>query len=220
MRPRDARPEPGRAGAAALRRPRRPGAGRVPGRRRAQGGPAPGPAAQPDLGRDARGRLRAAAAAEPPVPAGQLLLDLPRGLGQPDGQARPAARVAAQPGHLPLPPDVRPGRLHLALRRHGRQAHARHGGGRRRARAGARRGDDRDGRADDADGGRTAGPGPVPQRAGQRGDRGRAPDLPRHDAPRHRDDDGGPRHVRAVPVPRPAAAVVDRHPGLRRHGLR
>ena len=166
----------------------------------------------PDLGRAARGRLRAAAAAQPPVPAGQLLLDLPRGLGQPDGQARPPARVAAQPGHLPVPPDVRRGRLHLALRRHGRQAHARHRGGRRRARARPRGGDDRDGRADHADGGRAAGPGAVPRRAGQRGDRGRAAVLPRHDAPGHGDDHGGPRDVRAVPLPGSAAAVVDRHP--------
>ena len=70
------------------------------------------------------------------------------------------------------------GRLHLALRRHGRQAHARHRGGRRRARARLRRGDDRDGRADHADGGRAAGPGTVPRRAGQRGDRGRAARSP------------------------------------------
>ena len=85
--------------------------------------------------------------------------------------------------------------------------------GRRRARARRRGGDDRDGRADHADGGGTAGPRAVPQRAGQRGDRGRAPVLARHDAPRHRDDHGGPGDVRAVPVPRSAAAVVDGHPG-------
>ena len=35
-------PEPGRAAAQAVRRPRRPGAGRVPGRRGAQGRPASG----------------------------------------------------------------------------------------------------------------------------------------------------------------------------------
>ena len=103
----DARAEPDRAAAPAVRRPRRPGAGRVPGRRRAQGRPAPGRGAQPEVGHAAGRRLRAAAAAEPPVPAGQLLLDLPGRVGQPDGQARPAAGDPAQPGHLPVPPDVR-----------------------------------------------------------------------------------------------------------------
>ena len=216
LRSGDARPGTDRAGAATVRRPRRPGAGRVPDRRRTQGRPAPGRAEGPDLGRSARGRLRTAAATQPPVPAGQLVLALPRGVGQPDGQACPPARIAAQPGHLPLSPDVRAGRLHLALRRHGRQAHARHRGGRRRARARPRGGDDRDGRADHADGGRAAGPGAVPRRAGQRGGRGRAAVLSRHDAPGHGDDHGGPRDVRAVSLPRSAAAVMDRHPRRRR----
>ena len=43
-------PEPHRAAAHALRGPRRPDAGRVPGRRRAQGGPASGRGAQPEVG--------------------------------------------------------------------------------------------------------------------------------------------------------------------------
>src|SRR3954464_12691881 len=49
LRAGDARPRPGRPGPAALRRPRRIGPGRFPGRRGAQGGPAPGPAGRPDL---------------------------------------------------------------------------------------------------------------------------------------------------------------------------
>ena len=108
----DARAEPHHAAAQAVRRPRRPGAGRVPGRRRAQGRPAPGRGAQPEVGHAPGRRLRAAAAAQPPVPAGQLLLDLPGRVGQPDGQARPAAGDPAQPGHLPVPPDVRHRGLH------------------------------------------------------------------------------------------------------------
>ena len=41
---------------------------------------------------------------------------LRRRVGQPDGQAGPAARDPSQPGHLRLPPDVRrPGlRAHIA----------------------------------------------------------------------------------------------------------
>ena len=181
----DARTQPRRPAAQAVRRPRRPHAGRVPRRRGAQGRPAPGPGAQPQVGHAAGRRLRAAAAAQPPVPAGQLLLDLPRRLGQPDGQARPPARDAAQPRHLPLPPDVRRRGLRLVLRRRRRQPPARHRRGRRRARARPRRGADRHGRADHPDGRRDAGQALFASRAGQHGHRRRAARLARHDAPGH-----------------------------------
>ena len=54
-----------------------------------------------------RRRLPARAAAEPPLPARQLGLDLPRTVDQPDGQAGPQARVVQLTGGLQLPPDVR-----------------------------------------------------------------------------------------------------------------
>ena len=161
--------QPDPAPARALRRPRRPGPGRVPGRRGAQGRPASGRRAQPEVGHAAGRRLRAAPPAQPPVPAGQLLLDLPGRLGQPDGQARPPARDAAQPGHLPLPPHVRGGGVHPVLRRRRRQPSARQHRGRRRARARPRRRDDRHGRAVHADGRRAAGRRAVPGWAGRAG---------------------------------------------------
>ncbi len=49
----------------------------------------------------------AAAAAEFPVPAGLLVLDLQRGHHQPDDQARPPAGDDDHGGDLPVPPDVR-----------------------------------------------------------------------------------------------------------------
>ena len=64
-------------------------------------------------------------AAQPPLPAGQLVLDLRRGDHQPDGQAGPPARVAAHPGHLPLPPALRRRRLRHLLRRRGPDATSR-----------------------------------------------------------------------------------------------
>ena len=74
-------------------------------------------ARQPEVGHAAGRRLRPDAAAEPPLPAGQLVLDLRRGDHQPDGQAGPPARVAAHPGDLPVPPAVRRRRLRHLLRR-------------------------------------------------------------------------------------------------------
>jgi hypothetical protein len=57
---------------------RRGGAGRVPGWRSPQGRSAPGWSAQPEVGHAPIRRLRACAAAKPPVPARQQLLDLRR----------------------------------------------------------------------------------------------------------------------------------------------
>ncbi len=93
--------------AAPLRGSRRRHLGRVPGGWGPEGRPAPAAPPQPDLGHAAGRRLRAHPAAQPPVPAGQLVLDLRRGDHQPHGHARPPTRDAAHPGHLPLPPDVR-----------------------------------------------------------------------------------------------------------------
>ena len=76
-------------------------AGRVPGRRDPQGRPPPAAGPQPQVGHAAGRRLRPHPAAQPPLPAGQLLLDLRRGDHQPDGHAGPPARDAAHPGHLP-----------------------------------------------------------------------------------------------------------------------
>ena len=76
-------------------------AGRGPHRRRPQGGPAP--AARPQLEVEhAQGRrLHSPPAAQPSLPARQLVLDLRRGDHQPHGHAGPPTRIAAHPGHLP-----------------------------------------------------------------------------------------------------------------------
>jgi Arginine deiminase len=73
------------------------------------------------------------------------LLDLRRGLGQPNGQGRPAAGDPAPPGRVPLPPHVRRGRLRHVLRRRRRQPPAGQRGRRRCARPGPRHGPDRHG---------------------------------------------------------------------------
>ena len=75
-------------------------------RRRPQAGPRPGGSVQPAAGVPRSGRLPADAAAEPPVPAGQLRLGLRRAVGQPDVQAGPQARDDQLPAGLELPPDV------------------------------------------------------------------------------------------------------------------
>ena len=174
--PETARPEPGRAGAAALRRPRRPGAGRVPGRRRAQGGPAPGPA--DSLTWDV---LHADDFVLPPLPNHLFQRDnscwIYHGVS-----VNPMAKPARQRESLHsraiyrYHPMFAERRLHLALRRHGRQAPCppRVEGGDVHVLG--------HGAVMIGMGERTtpmaveiAGPGPVPQRAGQRGDRGRAP---------------------------------------------
>ena len=74
---------------------------------------------QPAAGVPGRGRLPAAPAAEPPVPAGQLRLGLRRAVDQPDGQAGPQAGDDQFPAGLQLPPDVprrRPAALLLRQR--------------------------------------------------------------------------------------------------------
>ena len=53
---------------------------------------------QPEVGHAQGRRLRPRPAAQPPVPAGQLVLDLRRGDHQPDGQAGPPARDRCTPG--------------------------------------------------------------------------------------------------------------------------
>ena len=83
------------------------GAGHLPRRGRPQGRPAPDERQQLEVGHPPRRRFRARPAAEPPLPARQLMLDLRGRLRQPDGPARPPTRDPAQQGHLPLPPDVR-----------------------------------------------------------------------------------------------------------------
>ena len=93
------------------------------------------------------GRLPAAAAAEPPVPARQLRLGLRRRLGQPDGQARPQARDDQLPGGLQLPPDVPRRRRSLPLRQRLAGPRAGHHRGRRHHRHRQPRGHDRHGRA-------------------------------------------------------------------------
>ena len=84
----------------------RPGR-RLPDRRHHQGRRRPGPRA--DLGVGRPDQHAAAAAAELPVPARPVVLDLRRRHAQPDDEAGPQARDAHHGGDLPLPPDVRGG---------------------------------------------------------------------------------------------------------------
>ena len=206
----DPRAVAGRTRPAALRGPRRRDAGRVPRRWGPEGGPAPAADAQPQVGHAAGRRLRAHAAAEPPVPAGQLVLDLRRRDHQPDGQAGPPARDAAHPGHLPVPPDVRRRATSsptTATTTSHYQPATIEGGDVHVIGHGA---------VLIGMGERTTPmaveirrPRAVRCRAGHQGGCHRAAAQPRVHAPRHRDDDGRPGHLRALPVLRPAPAELD-----------
>ena len=54
---------------------------------------------------------------------------------------------------------------------------------------------------------------PVRFRSSTHGHRRRAAEVPRDDAPRHRDDDGRSQHVRPLSVLRPSPTLVDDHAG-------
>ena len=92
--------------APAARRRRRRHPGRPAHRRRPEVRSRPRRVGRAAVAGARRRRPRAATAAEHAVPARQLGLDRRRRHRQPDGQAGPAARVAAHPRGLPLPPAV------------------------------------------------------------------------------------------------------------------
>ena len=97
---------------------------RRPDRRRV--GPRPRPAASAVGHRGRRRRrehVRAAAAAQHPVHPRLVVLDLRRGVDQPDVLAGPAARGVQRRRDLPLPPDVRRGRLRVLVPRARRRRH-------------------------------------------------------------------------------------------------
>ena len=122
----------------------------LPGRRRPEGGPPPAHATQPKWDMLSSRRLPAGPAAEPSVPAGQLVLDLRRSVDQPDGQAGPSARVRCTAGRSTATTRCSPTRTSIVY--YGDDdlnAPAGVGRRRRRPRPRARRRDDRDGRADD-----------------------------------------------------------------------
>ena len=155
------------------------------------------------------GRLPPRAAAEPPVPAGQLGLGLRRHVHQPDGQAGPEARDHQLPARLQLPPDVpRRRRLHFY---YGNDDVAHdpaniEGGdilviGNGAVMIGM-------GERTTPQGVEILAAGAVPRRIGQQGDRRRAAQDPRVHAPRHRDDDDRPGRVQRVPLPARRAAVL------------
>ena len=96
------------AGPGVGRRGRAGARGGLPHRRDHQGGRGAGPRAGVGVGHvddDA-----AAAAAQLPVPARPVVLDLRRRHAQPDDQAGPQAGDDDHGGDLPLPPDVQPRR--------------------------------------------------------------------------------------------------------------
>ena len=133
----------------------RPGAdaGAVPDRRHHQArDPGAGPGAEEHrLPLAGPGRLRAVPAAEPALPAGHLLLDLRRGVGERHAAAGPDAGDGQRRGHVPVASDVRRGRVRDLAARRGRRA--RHDRGRRHPGARRGRGPGRDERADPAAGG-------------------------------------------------------------------
>ena len=94
-----------RPGARVGRRGRARRGRRLPDRRHHQGGRRAG--RRPGLGVGRPDDDAAAAAAQLPVPARPVLLDLRRRHAQPDGQAGPQAGDDDRGGDLPLPPDVR-----------------------------------------------------------------------------------------------------------------
>ena len=121
-------------------------------RRRPQARPRPAEDLQPAAGVPGRRRLPAAAAAQPPVPAGQLRLGLRRPVGQPDEQAGPQAGDDQLAAGLELPPDV-PGRpAALLLRQRQREPRPGQLRGRRHPRHRQRRGHGRHGGADQPQG--------------------------------------------------------------------
>ena len=142
---------------------RRGGPGRrVPDRRDHQGRRRAGPRA--DLGGGRPDQHAAAAAAELPVPARPVVLDLRWGHAQPDDQAGPQARDAHHGGDLPVPPDVRRGAVPDLAGWRGAELGPRPRRGRGRAADRQRHGHDRHGRADHAAGGAVDRPVAVPRR--------------------------------------------------------
>ena len=139
----------------------------------------------------------AAAAAELPVPARPVVLDLRRRHAQPDDQAGPQAGDDDHGGHLPVPPDVRRrGVPDLAgRRRRGLGPLPRRG--RRRAADRQRHGDDRHGRAHHPAGGAVDRPVAVPGRVGHAGAGGAPAQVAQLHAPGHGDHDvrPGPGHL-------------------------
>ena len=160
------------------------------------------------------GRLPAATAPEPPVPARQLGLGLRRGVHQPDGQAGAAAGDHQLAPGLQLPPDVH-ARADVDLPLRQRRAGTRVGHASRAA-------------TSPCIGNRAVmigmGERSTPQgvemlsrslfRAGARrhGDRRRAPSRTRVHAPGHGHDDDRPGRVLRLPLPPGRAPVVHAQP--------
>ena len=166
-------------------------------------GPRPGPAAV-QLGHRRRHRrrehVRAAAAAEHAVHPRLVLLDVRRGLDQPDVLAGPPARGVQRGRHLPLPPDVRRGRLRVLVPRARRRRAVQHRGlrtglarGRRRPADRQRHRADRHERALPGPDDRAGRPRAVRQGCRRAGGRGRDDQGPRPHASRHRLHDARPR---------------------------
>ena len=142
----------------------------------------------------------AAAAAQLPVPARPVLLDLRRRHAQPDDQARAEAGNDDHGDHLSVPPDVRRGAVPGLARRRRRELGTRARRRRRRAADRQRLGHDRHGRTHHAAGGAVDRAVAVPRRIGPPGARRPPAQVPQLHAPRHRDHDVRPGPGHDVPA--------------------
>ena len=168
---------------------------------------------RPGLGVQRPDRDAPPAAAELPVPARPVVLDLRRRHASTRWRSRPAqARDDDHGGDLPLPPDVHRPRSS----RSGSAAPTRTGAaprrGRRRAAHRQRRRDDRHGRAHHAPGRAAHRPRAVPGRRGDAGARRPPAEVAQLHAPRHGHDHVRPGPGHAVPrawstVPAPGASA-------------